>query len=525
MTKANENKPVRSSDDKVEMPAPTAWPVVLAAGITLAMLGAATSPVFSIAGGVLFLVAIIGWISQLLPGRGHEFEELAAASKRPKAVAARPGTVEQLKPGVVGYRFQLPEKVHPVSAGFWGGLWGGIAMTAPALIWGVISGNGIWFPVNLLAGMVLPGLDEGPAEQVRQHMQSFLLGPFIIAVVIHITMSIGLGLIYGVILPTLPPVPGGPLVLGGIVLPALWTAASHSLMGLVNPLLHTYVEWPFFVISQFVYGVVASIVIMRSEKIPIAPRGPGGDEGKPSTPSGWLGCIALFLIALSGCSDNLPGKPLRADEYRRPETITDFAKLYKTNCAGCHGADGTLGPGPPLNDPLFLALVSEEELSTVIAHGGKGTLMPAWLQASGGSLTAEQVASLVEGIKGRKWESEASKVTKKIPPDSPTLLPAPNASDNADRGEKVFAAACASCHGDKGQGIDRLAGAINNPAMLSLMSNMLLRRIIITGRPDLHMPDFADSDGRGNDFKPLTQQDVGDLVALLSRWRETPPKK
>jgi mono/diheme cytochrome c family protein len=83
----------------------------------------------------------------------------------------------------------------------------------------------------------------------------------------------------------------------------------------------------------------------------------------------------------------------------------------------------------------------------------------------------------------------------------------------------VFAVACATCHGDKGEGIKDSAGAINDPAMLSLMSNMLLRRIIITGRPDLKMPDFADSTGRGNDFKPLTAEDVDDLVALLSRWR------
>jgi mono/diheme cytochrome c family protein len=525
MSKATENKPAHASDGKVEMPAPTAWPVMLAAGITLAMLGVATSPVFSIAGGVLFFVAIIGWISQLLPGRGHEFEELATASKRPKAIAARPGTVEQLKPGVVGYRFQLPEKVHPVSAGFKGGIWGGIVMTVPALAWGLFSGNGIWFPVNLLAGMVLPGLDVGSQEEVREHLQSFLLGPFIIAIVIHITMSIGLGLIYGVILPTLPPVPGGPLVLGGIVLPALWTAASHSLMGLVNPLLHIYVDWPSFVASQFVYGIVASIIIMRSEKIPIAPRGPGGDEGEPSPPSGWLGCIAFFLLALSGCSDNLPGKPKLDNEYRRPETITNFVELYKINCAGCHGADGTLGPGPPLNDPLFLALVSKEELETVIAHGGKGTLMPAWSQPSGGSLTAEQIASLVEGIKGREWGGEASKVTKTIPSDAPPLLPKSDANGNAERGEKIFAVACATCHGEKGEGIKNSAGAINNPAMLSLMSNMLLRRIIITGRTDLKMPGFADSDGRGSDFKPLTAEDVDDLVALLSSWRESSPKK
>ncbi len=501
----------------VEMPSATAWPIVLAAGITLVMLGVATSLVFAVVGGLLMASGLIGWISQLLPGRGHEFEELASATARPKPIVSRPGTVEPLKPGVVGYRFQLPEKVHPVSAGFKGGILGGLVMPIPALIWGVLSGNGIWFPVNLLAGMVMPGLDEGPADQVVQHLQSFLPGPFAIALVIHIVMSISLGLIYGVILPTLPPMPGGPLLLGGIVLPALWTAASHSLMGLVNPLLHNYVHWPWFVASQFVYGITASLVIMRSEKIPIAPRGPGGDEGEPSPPPGWLGCIAFFLIALSGCSDQLPGKPVLAKEYVMPEEITDFKDLYGQRCAACHGADGTLGVGPPLNEALFLALVGKDELKDVISNGRKGTLMPAWSQSNGGPLTEKQIASLVEGIQSRKWQSDTSSVTRIIPPNAPPLLPSANAQGNHERGEKVFSAACASCHGSKGEG--EMAGALKDSAFLALISDTLLRRIIITGRPDLEMPNFADSTGRTADFKPLTGQDVDDLIALFSHWR------
>src|SRR5690554_2062579 len=136
-----ERQDSNSPNESIEMPAPTAWPIVLAAGVTLIMLGVATNLIFSIVGGVLALSGIFGWVSQLLPGRGHEFEKLAPSEERPRPIVARPGRVETLKPGVVGYRFQLPEKVHPVSAGFWGGLWGGIAMTVPALAWGIISGN------------------------------------------------------------------------------------------------------------------------------------------------------------------------------------------------------------------------------------------------------------------------------------------------------------------------------------------------------------------------------------------------
>src|SRR2546430_8947283 len=51
-----------------------------------------------------------------------------------------------------GYRVRLPEKVHPISAGVKGGIAGGLVIPLPALIYGLVSGQGIWYPVNLLAG-------------------------------------------------------------------------------------------------------------------------------------------------------------------------------------------------------------------------------------------------------------------------------------------------------------------------------------------------------------------------------------
>jgi cytochrome c oxidase cbb3-type subunit III len=90
----------------------------------------------------------------------------------------------------------------------------------------------------------------------------------------------------------------------------------------------------------------------------------------------------------------------------------------------------------------------------------------------------------------------------------------------------VYAQACALCHGDDGAGTGdgESPGRINDPALLSLFSDQVLRRIIITGRPDLGMPDFAGSDGRDSDFKPLTGEQIDDLVALLAHWRASPPK-
>jgi cytochrome c oxidase cbb3-type subunit 3/ubiquinol-cytochrome c reductase cytochrome c subunit len=63
-------------------------------------------------------------------------------------------------------------------------------------------------------------------------------------------------------------------------------------------------------------------------------------------------------------------------------------------------------------------------------------------------------------------------------------------------------------------------GAINDPDFLALISDQALRRLVITGRPDLGMPDYADPKGRPEGFKPLTSQEVTDVVALLAYWRK-----
>ncbi len=60
---------------------------------------------------------------------------------------------------------------------------------------------------------------------------------------------------------------------------------------------------------------------------------------------------------------------------------------------------------------------------------------------------------------------------------------------------------------------------MNDPDFLALASDQMLRRIIITGRPDLGMPDFAGTDGRSDGFQPLSSTEIDDLVALLGQWR------
>ena len=53
------------------LPSPTIWPVALALGVTLATLGAITSPLVIVAGVVLVVWALASWIGLLL-AEGHE---------------------------------------------------------------------------------------------------------------------------------------------------------------------------------------------------------------------------------------------------------------------------------------------------------------------------------------------------------------------------------------------------------------------------------------------------------------------
>jgi hypothetical protein len=258
--------------DSIEMLRPTAAPLVLAFGLMLLAAGVAFGLGFLVVGAVSVIVALSLWVVQLLPGRGHVHEPRAESAPRPQPPMGAPVAVERLRPGMPGYRLRLPQDVHPVSAGIKGGIVGGAMMLVPAILWGVLSGHGLWYPVNLLAGMALPGLQRMTITELEQYQTSFLL----VGLVIHAVLSVVVGLIYGVVLPTLPSVPQ-PIAWGGLFMPILWTGLSYAGLYVVNPALTGKVIWPWFVLSQFVYGITMPAVVLGAKRLhPILAGAVGG---------------------------------------------------------------------------------------------------------------------------------------------------------------------------------------------------------------------------------------------------------
>jgi mono/diheme cytochrome c family protein len=222
--------------------------------------------------------------------------------------------------------------------------------------------------------------------------------------------------------------------------------------------------------------------------------------------------IAPSLVSVAcGGRDAAPGRPVQTSEVVRPDDITNFGVLYRENCSGCHGVHGEGGAAIGIGDPVYLAIADDATITRITSNGVAGSSMPAFAERSGGTLTDHQIQAIVRGIRAR-W-SKPSVLQGAAPP--PYATPGPG---DPKHGAAVYAAFCSSCHGVDGRGGKR-ASPIVNGAYLTLVSDQNLRTTVIAGRPELGSPDWrGDIPG-----KPMSPDDVTDVVAWLSSQRPQPP--
>ena len=222
-------------------------------------------------------------------------------------------------------------------------------------------------------------------------------------------------------------------------------------------------------------------------------------------------------------------------KYYEPWTASEFANasvdrgkgLYKEYCAQCHGFTGKgdgpaasgLDPKPAIHANIPFEKIPIEYLYNVINHGGaamgKSPNMPYWNLTIGQQGVADVIAYLKATFKGAPEVTTAPgsgagdaciqpRKTAKAPDDFLAKTnPLPASAEVIQAGKTLFLktaqpAACAMCHGEKGDGKGFMGAALVPPprnftcgAMMKNLPDGQLFWIIKNGSPGTGMMSFA----------------------------------
>src|SRR5260370_5596652 len=137
--------------DGVELPTPTAWPMLAALGIMLIAGGFVTSVVVSVVGILLSLIGGIGWFRELFPLPNHEIVPYAEPAKRAAPIKISPRRISHLALGAGGHRAYYPLRGHRDSAGITGGLAVAPAIAILAMLYALIFHPSIWYSSPILS--------------------------------------------------------------------------------------------------------------------------------------------------------------------------------------------------------------------------------------------------------------------------------------------------------------------------------------------------------------------------------------
>lgn len=225
--------------------------------------------------------------------------------------------------------------------------------------------------------------------------------------------------------------------------------------------------------------------------------------------------VVLLLVVYLGENGRMEKEVLA----QQGNAIARGARLYDSYCSGCHGKRGEGIPGvyPPLNvedlwagrqDIAFYGTL-HDYISLNIAAGHPAQRMPSWADEYGGPLRVDQIEDLTQFV--LNWMGQQPEgVRGEVAAPARTITPAgpqpaePVAAGDPVKGAEIFAANCATCHGENAQG-----GTLG-PTLVSAQSvaqnDDFYRQIIANGRMGSAMPAWSNI---------LSAQSIEDVIAFI----------
>ena len=211
-------------------------------------------------------------------------------------------------------------------------------------------------------------------------------------------------------------------------------------------------------------------------------------------------CMVLLAVVVGSAHAAWEPPPLSDADMQRAES------MYQQYCALCHGEDRSgykADHAPSLRSKSLLSTGLPGFVYQTIGWGRANTAMEGYPEEMGGPLTNADLLLLTT------WLAQ-------VEPVELIDLPDDVIEGDAELGGKIYAAQCAECHGETGQGVT--APSLGDQALLAHASDHFLRYAIVNGRDGTPMKSFADT---------LSDDEINSVVAYLrsqaSGWSPNPP--
>ena len=186
-----------------------------------------------------------------------------------------------------------------------------------------------------------------------------------------------------------------------------------------------------------------------------------------------------------------PANRAEAREVLIESMVAQGEELYAANCASCHGDDGEGVDAPALNSQQFLTSVTDEQVSSIIAHGIPGSEMSAYGLDFGGFLTLQQINGITAFLRSLE-EDAPDRPDWRFPGGAHEEEPGNGHDEEEEPGNghdeeeepgnghdeepevveepefvamDAFAAKCAECHGEDLTGLDEDLNDLDGPAL------------------------------------------------------------
>jgi mono/diheme cytochrome c family protein len=195
-----------------------------------------------------------------------------------------------------------------------------------------------------------------------------------------------------------------------------------------------------------------------------------------------------------------------AQEGEDRQLLEQGAQIFAENCAVCHGEDGQGRVGATLAKD-WPSIRPDLRIQQTIERGVAGSFMPAWGEVFGGPLDQQEIEAVTRYI--LSWETGQPRIIFPTPTIDirVPITPPPGISGDPNNGARLFAANCAVCHGQDGQG---RVGANLSQDWASIRPDLRVESVIENGVEGSVMPAWSQANGG-----PLTDQEIDDIVAFI----------